>query len=140
MSIPIEILKIKDDDRYGYHVLCRVHIKNKEFRMLVDTGSSTTIFNINKIKDISQNDIQDNNNKMYTVGSNNMKSKYLNIDEMRIGDIIIKDYKSMILDLSHINEYYKENGIPLIDGILGGDILFEYKAIIDYENRQMMLS
>jgi hypothetical protein len=140
MIIPLEILKIKDELRYGYHALCRVHINGKEFRMLVDTGSSMTIFNIKKSKEISKNDVEDNNQKISTVGNRDMQSKYVIIDEMKIGDKIIKDYKTILLDLEHLNQYFRSNGQPLIDGILGGDILFEYKAIINYQNREMILN
>ena len=138
--IPIEILKIKDDLRDGYHVLCRVHINGKEFRMLVDTGASMTIFNIKIAKQISQNDVEENKQKISTVGNNSMKSKYITIEEMRIGDIIIRNYKTILLDLENINDHFKEKGEPLIDGIIGGDILFEHNAVINYETRQMMLS
>ena len=45
--IPLEFLKID----IGYHILCRLHVKDKEFRMLVDTGASTTMFDIKKHSD-----------------------------------------------------------------------------------------
>jgi hypothetical protein len=137
--IPIEILRIKDELRDGYHVLCRVHIKGKEFRMLVDTGSSITIFNIDKAEEISDGDTEINKQEIIAVGGK-VESKYIVIDEMRIGDIIIKDYKTILLSLNHLNDYLKKNGEPLIDGLLGGDILHDYKAIINYESREMILS
>jgi clan AA aspartic protease (TIGR02281 family) len=138
--IPIEILKIKDDLRDGYHVLCRVHINDKEFRMLIDTGASMTVFDIKKAKEVSLNEAEDNKQKIYTVGNNSMKSKHILIEKIIIGNIVIKDYKSILLDLDDINEHFRSNGEPLIDGIIGGDILFEHNAVIDYENRQMKLS
>jgi clan AA aspartic protease (TIGR02281 family) len=138
--IPLEILKIKDDLRDGFHVLCRVHIDGKQFRMLVDTGSSMTLFNIKKVKEISQNELESNQQQIVAVGSGNIKSKYVVIDEMKIGDIVIKDYKTMLIDLEFINEHFRSNGEPLIDGIIGGDILTNYNAVIDYEKREMKLS
>ena len=138
--IPLEILKIKDDLRDGFHILCRVHIKGKEFRMLVDTGASMTIFNIDKYKQLSDNPLEVNEQKVTAVGNGDIKSKYVVIDEMRIGDIILKDYKTILIDLSGLNEHFRINGVPLIDGILGGDILSTHKAIIDYEKKVMMLS
>lgn len=139
MTIPIEILKIEDYLRCGYHILCRVHINGKEFRTLIDTGSSTTVFNINKAKEISTNKTESNKQKMTTVNGS-IKSKYLTIDEIRIGDTIIKDYKIILIDLEHINKHFRNNGKSLIDGIIGGDILFEYKAIIDYDKRILILN
>lgn len=137
--IPLEILKIKDDLRDGYHILCRIHINKKQFRMLVDTGASMTVFNIKRTKDISSNSLEENNQNVRTVGNSNIESKCVVIDEMIIGDIIIKNYKTILIDLDHINNHFKGNGEPTIDGIIGGDILKEYNAVINYKNREMSL-
>jgi len=139
MSIPIEILKIKDELRDGFHILCRVHIRNKQFRMLIDTGSSITIFNIDKYKDISENSLEKNNQKLTSIGNKDIKSKYIIIEELKIDNIIINDYKTILINLDDINNHFKSNGEPIIDGILGGDILFKYNAIIDYNKREMTL-
>ena len=136
--IPLELLKIKDILRDGRHIFCRVHIKNKELRMLVDTGASMTVFD--NRKKISDNEQEDNEQVISAVGGSDIKSKYIIIDEMIIDDIVIKDYKTILMSLGHINSHFRINGLPLIDGILGGDILSDYKAVIDYENREMKLS
>lgn len=138
--IPLEILKIKDNLRDGYHLFCRVHIKNKEFRMLVDTGASMTMFDIDISSKISDNILEDNYQEVVAVGNGDVESKIILIEEMRIGDIILKDYKTILINLNHINNYFKKNGNPLIDGVIGGDILNNYNSVIDYKNREMKLS
>lgn len=137
--IPLEILRIKDFLRDGYHILCRVHINDKEFRMVVDTGASITVFNIDKASEISKNNIENNEQKITTFGSGNIKSKYVIIDEMRIGEIVIKNYKTILIDMEQFNHFYRSNDMPTIDGIIGGDILSEHQAIIDYNKREMIL-
>jgi len=139
MTVPIEILKIKDDLRDGYHILCRTRINKKEFRMLLDTGSSMTIFDKKKSKDISKNQVEPNNQSVLSVGNSNIKSEYIVIDEMVLGDIVLKDYKTVLIDLDYLNQHFKNNGEPQIDGIIGGDILFKYNAIIDYDKKYMIL-
>jgi hypothetical protein len=137
--IPIEILKIEDALRDGFHVLCRVHIMDKEFRMLIDTGASQTIFDIKKTKKISQNIPESNNQRITTLGVDNIESKYVLIDNIRIGDIVIENYKTILLDISDLNNHFKNNYFPEIDGIIGGDILMKYNAIIDYKKRTLTL-
>lgn len=139
MSIPLEILKVEDSLREGYHILCRIHISNKEFRMLVDTGASLTVFDLSKANLFSNNELIDNEQTVRTLGNNGIESKYLVIDEMRLGDIIINDYKTILVDLSQFNVTYKHLGLPSIDGIIGGDILLKYRASIDYYKREMIL-
>jgi hypothetical protein len=140
INIPIEILKVEDELRDGFHALCRVHIEDKEFRMLIDTGASMTMFNIKKSKEISKNVAESNNQKIMAVGSKNIESKFIIIDEMRIGDVIIKNYKTILIDLNSLNEHFKIQGLPPIDGIIGGDILMKYNAVIDYKKREMILN
>ena len=138
-TIPIEICKIEDDLRDGFHILCRVHIRDREFRMLVDTGASMTIFSIKKAKDISDNELEINEQKVLSVGTPEIDSKYVVIDQMIIGDIVIDNYKTILIDLKSLNDHFRNNALPLIDGILGGDILMKYNAIIDYEKREITL-
>ena len=135
MRIPLEILKIN----VGYQILCRLTIKNKEYRFLLDTGASQTMFDIKKYKEISDEDKIDNNFNSSGFGGVNIKSSYIKINEMKLGDIIIKDYDMMLIDFDNFNSHFKINGYPLVDGIIGGDILYKYFALIDYENREMIL-
>lgn len=139
MSIPLEIIKIEDPLRDGYHVLCRIHIAKKEFRMLLDTGASLTVFDLSKANRFSSNELIDNEQTIRALGNDDIESKYLVIDEMRLGDITFKDYKTILVNLSHFNITYKQLGLPLIDGIIGGDILVKHKALIDYNKREMIL-
>ena len=44
------------------------------------------------------------------------------------------DITLMLIDVSTINEAFREQNEKEIDGILGSDILYEIKAKIDYEN------
>lgn len=132
--IPIEILKIKDILRDGYHIFCRIHIKNIEYRSLIDTGCSMTMFNIKKYNKFSDNIIEENN-QVITTMNGIIDSKYGIIEEIKIGDIIIKDYKTILIDLESFNGLYRKNGLPLIDCVIGNDILMKYGAIIDYSKK-----
>jgi len=133
------MLKIEDTLRNGCHILCRVHINNKEFRMLIDTGASLTVFDISKADSISSNILIDNDQTVRTIGNDGIDSKYLIINEMRIGNINIVNYKTIMVDLKQFNLLYKQQGLPFIDGIIGGDILIKYNAIIDYNKKVMIL-
>lgn len=134
-SIPLEILKINK----GYHILCRLHLKNKEYRMLVDTGASLTMLDIKNI-DIVSDGVIENEIISTGFGEGNIVSKFVNIEEFRLGDIIINNFKMMFIDFKNLNNHFKTNGFPLIDGVIGGDILYKYNVIIDYRNREMILS
>ena len=63
--------------------------------------------------------------KMGAISSDNCK---LIIDSQKIIDV-----KLMLIDMSTINSALEEQKEKKIDGILGGDILNEIKAKINYE-------
>lgn len=133
-NIPLELLKINT----GYHILCRLHIKNKEYRMLVDTGASLTMLDNKNIDEVSDGVIE-SESKSAGFGKGNIVSKFVNINEMRLGDIIISNFKMMFIDFKNLNDFFKMNNQPLIDGVIGGDILYDYDTIIDYKKRELIL-
>ena len=74
------------------------------------------------------------------LGTNDMKSHLVVIDKMKIGKTEIKNYKTVVIDLSHVNVAYKQMKQKPIDGVLGSDILKKYKAVIDYGKKKLIFS
>ena len=69
-----------------------------------------------------------------------MASIPFRIDAFSLGDLEITDYEAVALDLENIHEMYAKLGLPQIDGIIGGDLLKRYKAVINYKLKKMRLS
>ncbi|HEY9197530.1 MAG TPA: hypothetical protein VIM77_14745, partial [Mucilaginibacter sp.] len=61
------------------------------------------------------------------------------ISGMQIGDLMIDDFEAAVLDLSTINIAYSQMGHPQVLGVIGGDILMKYKAVIDYGKETIRL-
>ena len=68
-----------------------------------------------------------------------MTSELVTIKKLKIGDLEISDYKTILLDLSHVNNSYEQIGLKQVDGVLGSDILLKYNAVIDYEKKILKL-
>ena len=114
------------------HIVCNLKINNKRARFLVDTGASNSCFDIlkkekyniqSKGKEIELTSAAER--KMGAISSDNCK---LIVDSQKIIDV-----KLMLIDMSTINSALEEQKEKKIDGILGGDILNEIKAKINYE-------
>jgi len=58
---------------------------------------------------------------------------------MSIGELKIEQFEVAVLDLSTINMAYSQLNHPEVLGVLGGDILVKYKAVIDYGNQSLTL-
>ena len=68
------------------------------------------------------------------------QAKVGTIPEINFLGLKIETYKSLLLDLSHINELYKQYTDKQIAGLLGSDFLLEYEAVIDYGQQKMSLN
>jgi hypothetical protein len=66
------------------------------------------------------------------LGTNTMTSSTALISDMRIGDLQVATFEVAVLDLSSINIAYRQLDHPEVLGVLGGDILMKYKAVINY--------
>ena len=116
-------------------------IHDKEANFLIDTGASRSVFDPNTITDFIDN-IQFEKKEGMTagVGSSDLESATFVIDNFFIGKLEIHDYEAVALDLENIHEMYGKLGLPRIDGIIGGDLLKCYKAVINYRSKKLRLT
>lgn len=136
-TLPIEIFPIEDD---GYHLKVELVINGKPANLILDTGASRTVFDETRITEfVAEEDVENNDRLSTGLGTNTMESKQVVIEEVQLGSVIIKDYNAAVLDLAHVNQSYDKLEIAPIDGVLGSDILYDYKAVIDYEKRVLVL-
>ena len=74
------------------------------------------------------------------VGSTNLESATFKIDAFSIGELEINDYEAVALDLENIHEMYGKLHLPHIDGIIGGDLLRRYRAVINYKSKKLRIT
>lgn len=135
--IPLKFLAIEGD---GTHLLIAIKINGKKANMLVDTGASRTVFDINSISKFTSKKKFGKNNQLSTgLGTNTMQSHNTILKKVKIGKLEIENFEAILLDLKHVNESYEKIGLGTIDGVLGGEILVNFKAVIDYGKKQMKL-
>ena len=135
-TISIKILKLDD----GFHLLVNIRVNGKPARMLIDTGASKTVFDKTRIVRFLSKKKFEKHDKLSTgLGTSNMKSHLAMIEKITIGKTEIKNYRSVVIDLSHVNVAYSQLKQKPIDGVLGSDILKQHKAIIDYGNKNLRL-
>lgn len=136
--IPLSLIKIEDG---GYHLMINVTINDKNAKMIVDTGASKTVFDFNSIKSyINKEKLIDNEVLSTGLGSNSLSSKFVNIKNLKLGDIEINRYKAVIIDMANVIETYTKLGLEPFVGILGCDILLKLNANIDFKTKELKLS
>ena len=137
-TIPLKLLSIDND---GYHLLASLKINNKKALVIIDTGASRSVFDKERIKRFVQKRSKKIKDKLSTgLGTNTMQSHQITFRSISIGKLKLKDYVTVLLDLSHVNNSYRQLGMNEIDGVIGSDILQKHHAVIDYKKAILKLS
>ncbi|MDA3907103.1 MAG: retropepsin-like aspartic protease [Bacteroidales bacterium] len=136
-KIPFELVAIESD---GVHIILNAKINQNDCRLLIDTGASRTVFDQNRISMfVDELEMQENEQLSTGLGTNDMKSHIIILESLEIGNVYLRDYISVIIDMIHINKSFETYGLQAIDGVIGGDILLDYKAEIDYRKKELRL-
>lgn len=138
--IKLEIVPIEED---GFHIFIPCRINGKKARLLIDTGASRTVFDHDRIrKFIGKKKIKlDKLDKLSIgLGTNTMESHSTILKTFKLGRILLENYKAVVLDMIHVNQSYSMLGMEMIDGVLGGDLLVQLNAVVDYRKKVLVVS
>jgi predicted aspartyl protease len=137
ITIPLHTIDLQDD---GYHLLVEVKIGRERFKVVLDTGASKTVFDQTLLANaLTPIDLQATNRLSAGLGTLTMESFTAVLPELRIGRLKLPNFEVAVLDLSTINQAYAQLNHPQVLGVLGGDILMRYNAIINYSKRKLSL-
>ncbi len=158
IEIPIEIFEIPDllveseeetedtneipDNSYqetnpGCHLLVEATINNEQkIVLIIDTGASKSVFDTELLTQFTTNIETPTNIESAGVNSA-IDIHFGQIPNIQFGSLMVNNFDVGLTDLSHVNAMYKKILDKEIWGLLGGDFLFKYKAIIDYSEGKM---
>ena len=139
LTIPLHSEPLDAD---GFHFFITAELNSKPANLLVDTGASKTVFDINRIGKFvnkRKKSFVSYDNHSTGLGTNTMESHYTTINEFCISTLRIENYQAILLDMKHVNRSYKSLGLAAIDGVIGSDMLMKYKAVIDFDNKTLKL-
>ncbi|MEO8149916.1 MAG: retropepsin-like aspartic protease [Bacteroidia bacterium] len=140
MKSKIKLRKIKIDQT-GFHLLVKVKLNSKPALLVLDTGASQTVLDYHIASAISKNKAKRLDDASSTgVGGEQLQSHLLKVEKFHIGNVIVHDSYFVLLDLQHVNAQYERIGKIKIQGVLGGDILNAFGAVIDYKKSELVLS
>lgn len=110
--------------------------------MVVDTGASKTVFDRHMLisSGVSESSLLNTNIMSSGLGTTTMESFTTLIPIFQIGEWKVNKFVGAVLDLSTINFAYEQMGLPKVIGVLGGDILNAYGAVINYKTRTLEMN
>ena len=135
ITVPLTLINLQDD---GFHLLVEIVVFGEKLFAVLDTGASRSVFDKKLMeKHVKELTISDDT-QAATIFSTSTTLQGI-IPKLKIGGLTLKKYPSVGLDLQGVSDTYLQMGHPPIAGIIGGDILMEFNAKIDYRKRVMKL-
>ncbi|MDR2038555.1 MAG: retroviral-like aspartic protease family protein [Bacteroidales bacterium] len=136
-TIPIEIVTLGEDN--SFHLFVSGTINKKKCDLLIDTGASQTVFDASIIPEITEKKGIKQEIQSTGINAGELISSIGNIEKFKLGDLKRKNWKVVLIDLSHVNETYKRFSDKRVSGLIGSDFLLRHKAIIDYKRKELIL-
>ncbi|TKB98885.1 aspartyl protease family protein [Pedobacter cryophilus] len=137
--LPLQVVDLQGD---GFHLLVEVVVFGQNFKAVLDTGASKSAFDMDIISGLAPQDqiIHIPDQHAIGLGTTTMERYFVNCPELKLGDLMIENYEAPVFDLSAIKFAYEKLDLPLVIGVIGGDILMQFNGIIDYQNLSLTLS
>jgi hypothetical protein len=136
IEIPFEIINL--DDQQNILLIINAQVGEHPVRLVMDTGASHSCLSKKIVKNLTGKK-EKKAEVVIGIGRGRLSNKLVHIPSFKIGDLEIQDYPFLILSLNHINKMLSLIDVKTIDGFLGSDILYAYKAVIDYETQTIRL-
>jgi len=113
--------------KYGTHYLIDIKIQNKQLKLLLDTGATTTSINHNVLINLSYTSLQ---HLKLSTANGVTDANLVMFDNIQIGKIKLKDFKIVVLKDNLVN----------FDGLLVMNFFKKYKFFIDQDKNELILS
>ena len=133
-------LIIKNIEPEGVHIFIDAEINNYPVKLLVDTGASRCVFDKNSVEELFDNHKIDKSEELSIVlGTDSMESMTTVFSSLKIGELEIENFETVVLDLSHVNQSYEALEFEKIFGVIGGDFLKKFNAIINFKSKKLRI-
>ncbi|MFF5379883.1 retropepsin-like aspartic protease [Pedobacter suwonensis] len=136
ISIPLKIINLQDD---GFHLLVEVIVFKEKHLAVLDTGASRSVFDKSLIEKHISETLQVSDEINAATLFTTTTTIQATLPQLKIGTLKINNYETVAFDLQSVSETYQQFGHPPIMGIIGGDILMQYKAVINYHKMMLRL-
>jgi len=136
-KIPINTIELEPDN---YHIVISSVFPNAQTgNSVIDTGASKTVFD--KSLEGYYSLLEGELDEIHTagIGEQPHEISMALLKHLQLGELEIKNLKVALLDLTHINKLYSNAANLKICGLIGGDFLMKYKAVIDYKKKRLVL-
>jgi hypothetical protein len=136
-EIPFTLFRL---DENSCHPLIESVIHGKRCFLIIDTGASRSVFDINSFMVEFHEPAGDK--KLIPAGiiEGVIENKIGILTEFSLGDFTATNLEAVFINLDHINRLYSQiDNSPEISGLLGADFLDKYQAVMDFKKQILKL-
>lgn len=127
-------------DPEGFHIVTTGRLHGRTVRLLIDTGANHSCLDRTfteslhiPIHETERDDVN------IGIGGSEFQSDILTISQFKIGRISVPPTPFRLIDLQPVCAAYENVGFKPIHGIIGGDLLHRFHAVIDYGKKTLTL-
>ena len=120
----------------SHHITVEARLGGRPARFIVDTGAGGTIVDSSAAPRYKL-DLRARSQRATGVGASVAMSSVAKHD-LALAGVDLSETKLRTLDLSHVNAGLGKAGVRPVVGVLGADVLWRHKAVIDYEKGLML--
>jgi hypothetical protein len=125
---------------HGIHLVVDARRGRHKLRMLIDSGASNTVVDLEKIRPEDAHP-HDSLLQIQTAGAEGgrQNAPLVRMKGLKLGGLVLPAWDVAGMDFSGIRSAYRSHELKPVSGILGGDVLQYYRARIDYGLHQLEL-
>lgn len=120
------------------HYQAMAQVDGQRLSLIIDSGASTSILDNASAVRLGLS-LRRSRTRVSGLGAPAQRALSGRLDDVRLGALRLDSLPVVVLDLSHVNQSLRDEGIELADGVIGADLLSEREAVFDFTSGVLYL-
>ena len=120
------------------HYQAMAQVDGQRLSLIIDSGASTSILDNATAVRLGLS-LRRSRTRVSGLGAPAQRALNGRLDDVRLGALRLDSLPVVVLDLSHVNQSLRDEGIELADGVIGADLLAEREAVFDFTSGVLYL-
>jgi clan AA aspartic protease (TIGR02281 family) len=120
------------------HYQATAQVDGQPLSLIIDSGASTSIIDNASAVRLGL-PLRTTRTRVSGLGAPAQRALRATLDDVRLGALRLDSLAVVVLDLSHVNQSLRDEGIELADGVIGADLLAERRAVFDFTSGVLYL-
>jgi clan AA aspartic protease (TIGR02281 family) len=113
------------------HYQAMAQVDGQRLSLIIDSGASTSFLD-NATALRLRLRLRESRTRVSGLGAPAQHASSARLDDVRLGALRLDSLPVVVLDLSHVNQSLRDEGIELADGVIGADLLADRNAVFDF--------